>query len=224
MIPFKKQCLIGQKFNKLDHGITAKKHEIKATRAEHLPKIVLDSALDINVDNKNYLEPDVIDFRLSVVAEIPLFDGLRTLAKVNQRKHELQKLYNTKTELKNGVTLQVIEAVLSLEEARKTLLDTEEAVNAASENQSLARQSFELEIIESKKVIDAQVLEAKVKAQRLLAIFNYNVAKANLKKVMGVIDAISQSDSFEIKDLDFNTPSNDNNNKDLLNDRPEAIL
>ncbi|MGD9580299.1 MAG: TolC family protein, partial [Vampirovibrionia bacterium] len=220
-----KAMLNRPEFNKLDFGIQAKKHEIKATRADNRPKVILDSAFDVNVDNKNYMEPDPVDFRLSVIADIPLFDGLQTRAKVNQRKHELGQLKEKQRQLTNGVRLQVIDAVLSVIEAEKTLKATEEAANAATENQSLARQSFELEIVESQKVIDAQVLEAKVKTQRLLSIFNYNVAKAKLKKVMGTIDSVSSADVFDIMDLNIDSlqekPSTQRN---LLDERPESIL
>lgn len=220
-----KAMLNRPEFSKLDFGITAKKHEIKATRADNRPKIIVDSAFDVNVDNKNYMEPDPVDFRLSVIADIPLFDGLQTRARVNQRKHELQQLKQKQRQLTNGVRLQVIDAVLSVIEAEKNVNASNEAAKAAAENQSLARQSFELEIVESKKVIDAQVLEAKVKTQRLLSIFNYNVAKAKLRKVMGTIDSVSSVGVFDIIDLNSDAlqtePSSQQN---FLNERPESIL
>lgn len=215
-----KAMLNRPEFSKLEFGIEAKKREIKAVRAENRPKVILDSAFDVNVDNKDYLEPDPVDFRLSVIADVPLFDGLLTRAKVNQHKHELEQLKQSRRQLKNGVMLEVIDAVLSVEEMKKTLLASEEAVNSAVENQSLARESFELEIIESKKVIDAQVLEAKVKTQLLLSIFNYNVAKAKLKKVMGVIDSLSTIEEFEINDI---APNKQENNLFLM-EKPESIL
>lgn len=194
-------------FQKLEFGITAKVNEIKATKADNRPKVVVDSAFDVTVDNKDYLEPDPVDFRLSVIAEVPLFDGLRTRARVNQRKHELNKLHEIKKELTNGVTLEVINAYLTLEESRKKLVATEEATASAVENQSLARKSFEMELIEAKKVIDAQVLEAEVKAQRLLSIFNYNVAKAKLKKVVGEIDSVASSNDRQFEIVDIKAPS-----------------
>lgn len=219
-----KAMLNRPEFSKIDFGITAKNHEIKATRADNRPKIVVDSAFDVNVDNKNYMEPDPVDFRLSVIADIPIFDGLQTRARVNQKQHELLQLKQKQRQLKNGVRLQVIDAVLSVIEAEKTVNASNDAAKAASENQSLARQSFELEIVESKKVIDAQVLEAKVKTQRLVSIFNYNVAKAKLRKVMGTIDSVSSIGVFDIIDLKSDTIPAEPTQRNFLNERPESIL
>lgn len=209
-------------FSKLDYGIAAKQCDIKSTSAENKPKLLLDSAFNVTTDNKSYLEPDPVRFRFSVIAEIPLFDGFITRSRVNQKRHELEKLKIKEDQLKTGVTLQVIEAILSLEEAQKTLKATEEAEKSAIENRQLARESFELEIVESKKVVDAQVLEAKIKTQKLLAIFDYNVAKARLKKVMGESDSISNMNFFEIMDNEmFLTPDRQN---DIMLEKPETIL
>ncbi|MEW5820280.1 MAG: TolC family protein [Cyanobacteriota bacterium] len=213
-------------FSKLEYGIKAKKHEIKVEWAEYLPKIVLDSAFEVFADNKNYLEPDPVDFRLSVIADVPLFDGLRAVSRVNQRKHELEKLKQLRKQLKNGVTLEVINAVLTLIETKKKVIAADEAVKSAVENQSLARQSFELEIVESKKVVDAQVLEAKVKTELLMAIYNYNVAKASLKKAVGLMNSsISAVETFEIEEIkdnnNFVDPSENNN---FLIEKPETIM
>lgn len=212
-------------FSKLEYGLTAKKHEIKVANAENKPKILIDSVLDINKDNRNYLEPDPVDFRLSLIADIPLFDGLKTRATVNQRKQELEKLKQTRRQLEQGVTLEVIDAVLSLEETQGKVNVTKEAAENSTEYQSLSRESFELEIVDSDRVVRAQVLEAKVKTEYLLSIFNYNLAKAKYNKVIGNADDFSSTNlgDYFIRQFE-NTIMNKEKNNDNLNVKPESIL
>lgn len=201
-------------FDGMDYSILAKKYDIKSTKAENRPKVFLDSQLQHNVDDENYLEPDPIDFRLSVIADIPLFDGFQTRARVSSKKHELEMLKQQKLQLKQEIIYEVTEAVLSLEEAAKRLKETEEAVEAAIENQILARQGFELEIVDSEKVIEAQVLEAKVKTQHLLSIYTYNLAKTRLNKAMGLNYSYSSYNKVEpVEYGDF-----------FLKEKPDSLL
>jgi outer membrane protein TolC len=209
-------------FDELNHGIDAKRFDIKATRAENRPKIIVDSAFEHNLDNKNYLEPDPFDFRLSVIADIPLFDGLETRSKVNQKKHELEKLKQKQRQLEQGIVLEVTDAILSLEEAKKKVEATQQAVDSAVENRVLSRQSFELEIIDSKKVIEAQLLEAKVKTEYLISIYNYNVAKAKLDKVMGTNDSVGVN--FFIDEIQPYGNIKPDQGEQLLFEKPESIL
>ena len=225
MLPLKilsKAFLNRPEFSELEYGIRAKKYDIKATRAENRPKLFIDSAFEYNLDDKSYLEPDPVDFRFSVIADIPLFDGLQTRSRVNQKKHELAKMKQQRRQLQQGIALEVTDAYLTLQEAEKKLKATETAVDKAIENRSLARQSFELEIIDSEKVIKAQLLEAKVKTQFILSMYEYNVAKARLDRVMGETDELGIN--FIVKPLLPYDNIESNIDQYILQEKPEQIL
>ncbi len=88
-----------------------------------------------------------------------LFDGFQTSGKDNHAKAQQRKLQSQQILLEQGVALQVKQQFLSIKSASAQTKDSQEAVGYASENRQLHVRAYQDELVETKDVIEAQIVE-----------------------------------------------------------------
>ena len=88
-----------------------------------------------------------------------LFDGFLTTGKVNQAKAQRRKLESQQILLDQGMALQVKQQFLSIKSANTQIKDSKEAVTYASENRQLHVRAYQEELVETKDVIESQIVE-----------------------------------------------------------------
>jgi outer membrane protein TolC len=118
-------------------------------------------------------------------AEIPIFDGLLTRNKVAEAFAKVSKLKEEKFLLKEGIGLQLRASFLSLEAAAKTYQAAERAMVAARENRDLTSRAYQNELVETEKVITAQLFESLMTAQYLKARYDQLAIESQISLVVG---------------------------------------
>jgi outer membrane protein TolC len=88
-----------------------------------------------------------------------LFDGFQTTGKVNQAKAQQRKLESQQILLDQGIALQIKQQFLSIKSASAQTKDSKEAVGYASENRKLHVRAYQEELVETKDVIESQIVE-----------------------------------------------------------------
>lgn len=88
-----------------------------------------------------------------------LFDGFQTTGKVNHAQAQQRKLESQQILLDQGIALQVKQQFLSIKSANAQTKDSKEAVGYASENRKLHVRAYQDELVETKDVIEAQIVE-----------------------------------------------------------------
>jgi len=117
--------------------------------------------------------------------EIPLFDGFLTRGRVAEAQARVAKLKQEKLLLQEGIGLQIRELFLGLEAAAKTYSATERAMTAARENRDLTSRAYQSELVETEKVIRAQLFEALMTAQYLKARYDLAAIQSQISLVVG---------------------------------------
>jgi outer membrane protein TolC len=117
--------------------------------------------------------------------EIPLFDGFLTRGRVAEEQARVAKLKQEKLLLQEGIGLQIRELFLGLEAAAKTYSATERAMTAARENRDLTSRAYQSELVETEKVIRAQLFEALMTAQYLKARYDLAAIQSQISLVVG---------------------------------------
>ncbi len=108
-----------------------------------------------------------------------------TAGKVRAAMAEHRKIQETRTVAERGIPFQVRKALLELTEARKSVAATEEAYTNAKKWLVAAISNFDLGVGEAKEVADALVAFARLRADNYRAIYNVNLALANLDHATG---------------------------------------
>lgn len=173
---------------RMEAGLIAAAAKISEARSGHLPKVGLFGNLNRieNSYDKGIVTPDNRNsWAVGIGLEIPLFDGLRTTNEVREAKSRLAKLKEQQILLREGLALQVKHLFIQLMKTQDQQASTESAAVSAEENRSLNERAYQEELVETKDVIEAQLMESLMKAQHLKTLYDHLEAQANLDFVVG---------------------------------------
>ncbi len=181
---------------RLEAGLEAASAKIDEAKSGHLPKVGLfgnltriDNSYDKGIttpDNKN-------SWTIGIGMEIPLFNGLRTTNEVREAKARLAKMKQQQFLLKEGLALQVKHIFIQLMSTQQQKASSEAAANSSEENRSLNERAYQEELVETKDVIEAQLVESLMKAHYRKALYDNLEARANMDFVIGkqITDSIA---------------------------------
>lgn len=173
---------------RMEAGLEAAAAKIDEAHSGHLPKIALTGSLNRIVNSYDQgivTRSNRESWTVGIGMELPLFNGLRTSAEVREARARLARLKEQQVLLKEGLALQVKHLALQLQRAQDQKTATEAAAAAAEENRSLNERAYQEELVETKDVIEAQLMESLMKAQHLKTLYDHLEAKANLNFVVG---------------------------------------
>jgi outer membrane protein len=118
--------------------------------------------------------------------ELPIFDGFRTTSAVAEAEARREKLRDEQVLLKEGLALQVKDAFLQVARAQAQVRSAGEALAAASENRALSTRAYQDDLVDTRDVVEAQLLELFATAQHLRALHDAQVNLANLELAVAV--------------------------------------
>ncbi|MBI5382928.1 MAG: TolC family protein [Opitutae bacterium] len=175
-------------WNKLEAGLRAAEGAVLHARSGHQPKIALTGevhkwwnsyhagmATDRNKEGSS----------IGLGVELPLFDGFLTRNKIAEARARLQKLKEQQILLKEGLGIQIKDLFLGLQAAQKSYQATLDAANAAQENRDLNTRAYQNELVETEKVIRAQLMEALMSAQHLKTRYDFLALQSQLDVLIG---------------------------------------
>jgi outer membrane protein len=173
---------------KLKAGLEAAEFKIKEEQSGHLPKIALTGNLNhldnpynqgiVTGQNKNFMS-------VGVALEIPVFSGFLTQYKIREARANMEKIREQKVLLKEGLALQVKDAFLRLMKAQEQQQASKEALMAAKENRELNEKAYRDELVDTKDVLEAQMLESTLEAQYQKILYDHIEALAKLNLIVG---------------------------------------
>jgi outer membrane protein TolC len=114
-----------------------------------------------------------------------LFDGFRTAGKVDHAKASRRKIESQQILLDQGMALQIKQQFLRLQSASKQIDDTLEAFNYASENRKLHVRAYQEDMVETKDVIEAQIIETFAHGAQLRSRHTMDLALTLLEFLVG---------------------------------------
>lgn len=114
-----------------------------------------------------------------------LFDGFQTTGKVNQAKAQQRKLESQQILLDQAIALQVKQQFLSIRSANNQTKDSQEAVGFASENRKLHVRAYQDELVETKDVIEAQIVETFAQSTHYRARYALEMGLLSLEFLIG---------------------------------------
>jgi outer membrane protein TolC len=173
---------------RLEAGLLAAEAKIDEANSGHLPKIGLFGTLTriensydkgmVTSDNKN-------SWIIGIGMELPLFNGFRTTGEVREARARLERLKQQQLLLKEGIALQIKHIYIQLMSSQQQKVSSEAAALSSEENRSLNERAYREELVETKDVLEAQMVESLMKAQYHKALYDHLDARANLDFVVG---------------------------------------
>jgi outer membrane protein len=173
---------------KLEAAVKAAEAGVKAARSGHLPKVALfGNAYRIgNSYNSGIVTPEnKSTWAFGFGVDIPIFEGFRVTNQEREARANLEKLQNQLALLRDGIALHVKTACLELLKSQQQQKSTREAWQSATENRELNVRAYQEELVETKDVIEAQILEALLSGQYQKTLYDHIESQAKLDFVIG---------------------------------------
>ena len=175
-------------WNKVEAGIRAAEGAVRTAQSDYYPKLALTGEVHQWWNDYNAgVATDVNKQGWSVGAgvEIPLFSGFLTKNKVAETRARVAKIKEEHILLKEGIGLEIKDTFLGLNAAEKSYQATLDAMTAATENRDLNTRAYENELVETEKVIRAQLMEALMEAQHYKARYDHIALQSRLNLLVG---------------------------------------
>ena len=114
-----------------------------------------------------------------------LFDGFQTTGKVNQAQAQQRKLESQQILLDQAIALQVKQQFLSIRNANNQTKDSKDAVGFATENRKLHIRAYQDELVETKDVIESQIVETFAESAHYRARYALEMGLLSLEYLIG---------------------------------------
>lgn len=169
-------------------GLSASKAGITAARAGHLPKVGVFADLHLfgNSYEAGIVTPrNKVAWAVGVGVEVPLFQGFRVVKDVEAAKADSRALEQQYSALRDGVSFDVRRTVIAVEKARAQLTSTGRAYTSATENRDLHVRAYQDELVETKDMIESQLVEAVLAGQFYKVQYDLAESRAVLDRMLG---------------------------------------
>ena len=175
-------------WNQIEAGIRAAEGAVRTAQSDYYPKLALTGEVHTWWNEYNAgVATDVNKegWSLGAGIEIPLFSGFLTKNKVAETRARVAKIKEEKILLKEGIGLEIKDAFLGLNASEKSYQATLDAMTAATENRDLNTRAYQSELVETEKVIRAQLMEALMQAQLCKARYDHLALQSQLNLLVG---------------------------------------
>jgi outer membrane protein len=175
-------------WNKLKAGLGAAEAKIMEARSGYLPKVLLTGSL-VHLDNsynQGIVTPDNKDnWTVGFMMELPIFQGFLTRNRAKEAKANLRKMEEQKILLRQGIALQIKDVLYKLKQTQDQFKSAREAEQAATDNRDLNERACQSELVETKDVIEAQIMESLWQTQFQKVLYDHVETRAKLNFLVG---------------------------------------
>ncbi len=169
-------------------AVQASDHGITAAQSGYYPMIgIKASAHTLWNDYKDGLfnEDNKDGWNIGIGMEWELFSGFETKGKVDHAEAMKKKLESQTVLLDQGMALQVKQQFLRIRSSGKQIEDTEAAFGFARENRKLNSRAYQQEMVETKDVIEAQLVESFTQGAYYRSRYALEIGLASLEYLIG---------------------------------------
>jgi outer membrane protein TolC len=172
----------------IEAGLSAAEGALRTARSGYYPKLALTGEVHKWWNDYNAgiaTDRNKEGWTVGVGLEFPLFNGFLTKNKVAETRARLAQIKQEQFLLKDGLGIQIKDAFLGLDAAEKSFQATREAMNAAGENRDLYTRAYQNGLVETEKVVRAQLMEALMIAQHDKARYDHVAWESQLGVLVG---------------------------------------
>lgn len=154
----------------------------------HLPKVGLMGSANYIYNDYSYgMVTDInkLGWTVGLGVQLPLFNGFRTSAKVDEANFRLGKIKSQKMLLENGMGILVKKALIDYHSALDQKTNLKNAMDSAIENSELNDRAYQSDLVELEDLLEAQLFEAIMEVQFYNACHTFYQNLAELEFVVG---------------------------------------
>lgn len=163
---------------------------LRSTVMERLPSLSAQGDYGL-IGNRVHNTGDT--YNVGVFLSVPIFDGGQREGRISESRSLAQQELLKLAVIQNKVTLEVREAVATLQSAREQLMIARDGLESAIQEQEIARERFTvLTSASNLELTNALFSIARARENAVDALFRLNASRVNLARATGRLDALYQ--------------------------------
>lgn len=163
---------------------------VKAARGEALPTIEVNGAYGWIGPSPGKADAT---YNLGAGIKIPIFQGGKVKADVNQAETDLRQAKMQLENLRNRVEFEIRAALLDVKTSNEQVLVARQSIELAAEQLKEAQDRYAAGVSGSLEVVQAQEAVANANETHIQALYQNNVAKLTLARALGVAEQQTKS-------------------------------
>lgn len=175
------------KLKQMDLKLQMSQKAIDVVRAENMPKVLAYAQYTMSGESpfSNKLNDEK---QIGIKASFNIFDGGITNAEIKKAKVNFHKTQIAKEQAENNMELLAKRTYFTMEAAQKNIYTTKTQVNKAKEDFNIAKIRYQAGVGTNLDVVDSQVALTLAENNYAKALYDFNIAKAQLRNLMGDIE------------------------------------
>ncbi len=165
------------------------KKMVNINKASYLPTVAFVANYGYKYPDREYNPDFYATWTVSMVAQMNLFNWGETYYKQAQAEYQLAQIKNTQKMIQDGVTLDVTQSFLQVNEAKEKIQVSEKTVAQAKENFRVTEDKFKEGMATNTDFLDANALLTQAKNNYVSALADYRVSVVKLLKAVGTIES-----------------------------------
>ena len=184
LLPVATQTALAQRpeMKQLQAYLRATEAQREIARAGGKPKVGMHAQYDFA---RPSTYPEIGSWSIALVVRQPLYDGGTTKAKLAEATSQRDEVRDQEETLRQGITLQVTNAVLNRQTAEKKVLSATQARTTAEEAYNAAVISYKNQVVPMIDVLGAQTALTSARMQLALAEFDRQAALIQYHLALG---------------------------------------
>jgi outer membrane protein len=173
---------------KVEAAVKAAEAGVTAAFSGHLPKVALVGSAHkiVNSYDAGVVTPvNKASWMIGIGIEVPIFQGFRVSNEVREQRANVQKLQHQLNLLREAIALEIRSTCFELTKTMQQQKSSLEAAKSATENRELNVRAYQDDLVETKDVIEAQLMEAIMSGQYQKVLYDHVDAQAKLDYVVG---------------------------------------
>ncbi len=169
-------------------GLLAAEGAVREARSGQAPQLALTGSLhriENGYDGGFVSDRNKRGWTVGLGLRLPLFDGHLTRERISEARARLAALQEKKILLREGLGLQLRQIVLELAAAERAHDASLAARRAAEEDRDLNTRAYFDQLVDTEKVVRAQLMEALMAAQHLKTRYDHAALQARLALLVG---------------------------------------
>lgn len=158
--------------------------ELQKAQGGTLPSV--DAFAGYQIDSSSVLGEAGNSWMAGIRMNYILFDGKKSASEITKSRLKLQEIQSIRKKTELALHLEIQQALLDYEQAKKRLTVTEKMVGVATEVIRISRARFTEGVILASDLIDFEMRLSDAQARQLAAKAGYQVAIANLRRATGL--------------------------------------
>jgi outer membrane protein len=131
--------------------------------------------------NYNWAQSFVVGLQLSY----SVFNGFRTSARTEQASIDRQKIQFTRLKAEEGLKIQILQAQLKMEEARKRIAAQEKSIGEAEKALGIAQTRYKSGVGTQLELLDTQAALTRTQTNYAQAVYDFLIAQAEWQHAVG---------------------------------------